>query len=280
MRELLQALCNPDVPFLRNAFIAGMLASVAFGIMGSYVIARRISYIAAAIAHCVLGGIGVALYLQKEAGLTWLEPMYGAVISALLAALIIGLVSLYAREREDSIIGALWASGMAIGILFLAKTSGYVDPSSYLLGSILLIGEQDLWFILALDVLVATIGLVFYNKLVAVCFDEEFARLRGVHVEAFYLLLLCLTALTVVLLVSVVGIVMVIALLTLPAAVAGHFTRRMWQMMAVAVLLCMAFTATGLGLSYAYDLPSGATIILIGGGVYLLVMLGRRLPRR
>ena len=280
MGEFIAALRSPDIPFLRYAFAAGMLASVAFGVVGTYVIARRISYIAAAVAHCVLGGIGVALYLQKEAGLTWCRPMYGAIASALVAAVVIGLVSLYAREREDTVIGAVWAVGMATGVLFLAKTSGYVDPSSYLLGNILMISRQDLWFVAGLDVAVVGLGLLFYNKLVAVCFDEEFARLRGVRVEVYYLLLLCMTALTVVLLVNVVGIVMVIALLTLPAAVAGQFSRRMWQMMALAVLFCMAFTGVGLGFSYAYELPSGATIILLGGGVYLLVIVGHYLVRR
>jgi len=110
-----------------------------------------------------------------------------------------------------------------------------------------------------------------------VCFDEEFARLRGVRVELFYLLLLCLTALTVALLVNVVGIVMVIALLTLPAAVAGHFSHRLWQMMALAVGFCMLFTAAGIGVSYVYNLPTGPTIILLAGAAYLAVTAGRRL---
>ncbi len=280
MAEFLQALTDPNVPFLRYALIAGMLASVAFGMVGSYVVARRISYIAGAIAHSVLGGIGAGLYLQQAKGLHWCHPMGGAVIAALASALIIGLVSLYARQREDTVIGAIWATGMAVGLLLLAKTPGYVDPMSYLFGNILLISPTDLWLVLGLDVLVVVLAVFFYNKFLAVCFDQEFARMRGVRVELYYLLLLALTALTVVLLVSVVGIVLVIALLTLPAAVAGHLSRRLWQMMVLGVVLCMTFIVTGLAGSYVYDLPSGPVIIMVAAVVYLAALVGRRVWAR
>jgi len=280
MGELFRALGDPDFAFLRYAFLAGVAASVAFGVVGTYVVARRITYIAGAIAHCVLGGIGAALYLREAVGLRWFHPMYGAVASALLAAVVIGLVTLYAHEREDTVIGALWAIGMAVGLLFLARTPGYVDPMSYLFGNILLVSHADLWAVLVLDVVVVGLAAFFYNDLLAVCFDEEFARLRGVRVGVYYMLLLCLTALTVVLLVRIVGIVMVIALLTLPAAAAGHFARRIWQMMVLAAALCMLFTVAGLGYSYVHDLPSGPVIIVIAGAVYLAVAAGTRLRRR
>jgi zinc transport system permease protein len=280
MTEFLQALVDPAFPMLRYALLAGLLASVALGIIGTYVVTRRISSIAGAISHSVLGGIGAALYLQVTAGWAWCHPMYGAVIAALLSALVIGLVSLYAKQREDTVIGALWAVGMAVGLLFIARTPGYVDPMSYLFGNILFISRSDLWLVLGLDVLVAGLGVTLYNKFLAVCFDPEFAELRGVRVKSYYLLLLCLTALTVVLLVRVVGIVLVIALLTLPAAVAGHFARRLWHMMALAVLACMVFVTVGLGISYPYDLPSGPVIIVLAAGVYLFVAVGRRLLGR
>ena len=280
MTEFLQALLDPAAPFLRNAFVAGILASVAFGIMGAYVVARRITYIAGAIAHCVLGGLGAAVYCNGALGIAWIQPMHGAIAAALLAALVIGIVSQHGRQREDALIGALWAIGMAVGLLFFYKTPGYVDPMSYLFGDILLISKGDLRLILGLDAVVVALALLFYNKFLAVCFDEEFAELRGVNTRLYYLLLLCLTALTVVLLVPVVGIVMVIALLTLPAAVAAQFSLRIWQMMALSVALCMAFTACGLATSYAWDLPSGSTIILFGGGAYVGVVCVRRLRRR
>ena len=282
MSEFWGALVDPDVAFLRYAFVAGLLASVPFGVIGTYVVARRISYIAGAIAHCALGGIGTAIYLQYRFG--WQEydflPLCGALAQALLAAAIIGLVTLYSEEREDTVIGAVWAVGMAQGLLFIAKTPGYVDPMSYLFGGIVYVSRGDLLVIGAITIVVVALALFFYNKLVAVCFDEEFARLRGVRVEAYYLMLVGLTAVTVVLLVRVVGIVMVIALLTLPAAVAGHFSRRIGHMMVVAVVCCMLFSSAGLAVSYTYELPSGPTIILIGGMAYLLAVGGARCVRR
>jgi zinc transport system permease protein len=275
-----QALADPDLAFLRYAFLAGMLSSIAFGITGTYVVTRRIAAIAGAISHCVLGGIGAALYLGVVHGWTWLLPIYGAIAAALVAAVLIGLVSLYARQREDTVIGAMWAIGMAVGVIFIKITPGYSpDIMSYLFGDILLITRSDLVLVLLLDAVVVGLCVLFYPKLLAVCFDEEFTKLRGVRTEVYYLLLLCLTALTVVLLMRVVGLIMVIALLTLPAAVAGHFTRRMGAMMGLAVVFCMGFTGIGLGYSYVRNLPSGAVIIVFAGLVYLAVVGGSRLRK-
>ena len=265
-----------EFPFLRHAVIAGVLAGVACGVVGTYVVVRRISYIAGAIAHCVLAGLGIARYLQVVHN--WpVQPHHGAVLAAVAAAVIIGLVNLHAREREDTVIGAVWAIGMAVGILFIAVTPGYhEDLMSYLFGNILLIGRGDLWAMALLDGVVLLLGLGLYPYFEAVCFDEEFARLRGLRVELYVLLLLILIALTVVLLVSVVGIVLVIALLTLPAAIAGQFTKTLRGMMALAAALAVVFTTSGLALSYTPDLPAGATTIVIAGATYLLVLLVRR----
>jgi zinc transport system permease protein len=189
---------------------------------------------------------------------------------ALLAAVILTVVSLRAKEREDSIIGALWAGGMAIGLLFIARTPGYFDPMSYLFGNILLITKNDLFFVIVLDFVILVVVGIFYNKFLAICFDEEFARLRGLKTHWLYLLLLCLTALTIVLLVRIVGIIMVIALLTLPAAIAGNFARSIGQMMLIASLICALCIVSGLGISYSLDLPSGSVIILLATSAYLL----------
>ena len=177
--------------------------------------------------------------------MAWCNPIYGALAAALLSAIIIGLVSLYARQREDTVISAVWAVGMAIGLVFFAKTPGYVDPMSYLFGNILLISRTTCGWWQAWTWWSWPLGWASIRSCWRLCFDEEFAELRGVRVKSIILLLLCLTALTVVLLVRVVGIVLVIALLTLPAAVAGHFARQLWQMMALAVLCCMAFVTAG-----------------------------------
>jgi len=266
---------------LQNALLAGLIASIACGVVGSYVVTRRITYVAGGVAHCTLGGMGVARYLNEVHGWTALHPLHGAIASALAAAMIIGWVSLRAKQREDTVISALWAIGMAVGILFIARTPGYAeDLMSYLFGNILLVSRGDLFLIVALDVLVVGLGVLFYNKFLAVCFDSEFARLRGISVEFYYLLLLCLTALTVVVLVMVVGLVMVIALLTLPVAVAGHFAGRLWQIMLLAIMISIGLTTGGLVLSYDAELPPGATMIALAGALYLLVVAGARLIKR
>jgi len=267
--------------FLQNALWAALLASVACGMVGSFVVVRRITYIAGGIAHSVLGGMGAALYLKATCGPAWLHPLHGAVAAALAAALVIGLVSLHARERSDTVIGAVWAIGMALGVLFIARTPGYdQDLLSYLFGNILFVSGDDLWLLAALDTVVLMGGILFYNQLVAISFDAEFARLRGVRVDLHYLLLLCLTALTVVLLTTVVGVILVIALLTLPAATAARFTRSLWQMMAVAAGLSALVSVGGLAISYGPELPAGATIILLAGLVYLVTVAGHGLVRR
>lgn len=265
--------------FLQYALLTGLLASIACGIMGSYVVTRRITYIAGSIAHSVLGGLGAARYAQVVHGWHWFSPLYGAIAAAVAAALIIGVVSLYAREREDTVIGAVWAIGMSAGILFIFRTPGYdQDLMSYLFGNILMVSARDLWLIAGLDLVIVTLTLVFFRKFMAVCFDEEFARLQGVSVELYYFLLLCMTALTVVLLVTVVGIVMVIALLTIPVAIAGHAARRMGSLMILSVILTAFFTTSGLFVSYSADLPAGATTIMIAGMVYFCVLILTRIP--
>ena len=267
--------------FLQYALITGILSSVACGVVGSYITVRRITYIAGAIAHSTLGGMGLARFLERNAGWTFLSPIHGAVFAALLAAIIIGLVSLYGKEREDTVLSAVWAIGMALGILVLTKTAGYnEDLMSYLFGNILMVRKTDLLLIGGLDVIVVAMSFLFYNQLEAVCFDEEYARLRGVSVEIFYILLLCLTALTIVTLLQIVGIVMVIALLSLPAATAAIFSRQLWQTILLASGLTLIYMIGGLGISYRPDLPAGATIILFAGCVYLIVVVLRPVLKR
>lgn len=278
MTEFFEAVTHPAYGYLRVALMAGLLASVACGVVGSYVVTRRITYIAGSIAHCVLGGMGAARYMQNVHGLTWCTPLIGAMVSAVIAALIIGYVTLRAKEREDTVIGALWAIGMAIGILFIQKTPGSPeDLMSYLFGSIVMVRTVDLWLLVVLDVVIVAVVAWLYHPLLGVCFDAEFARLRGLPVETYYLLLLCLTALTVVLLISVVGVVLVIALLTLPVAIAGTFCRTLLRMMILSVFICMVLTTTGLAVSFGPDLPAGATTIVLAGAAYLVVLGGGRI---
>lgn len=262
--------------FLQNALLTGVLASVACGIIGTYVVVRRISYIADGIAHTVLGGMGAALYLNRVYHWHGVIPLYGALVAALIAAVIIGLVSLRAKQREDTAISALWAIGMAVGIIFISRTPGYnEDLMGYLFGNILMVSTSDLWMLAGLDVLIVISGLLFYNQFLAVCFDQEFAGLRGLRVEVFYLLLLGLAALTVVLLSTVVGIVMVVAMLTLPIGIAALFCRSLWGMMVISTILCATFTTCGLAVSYGPDYPAGATTIILAGAAYLAAIMAK-----
>ena len=272
MMEFLQALL--DYGFLQKALLGGLLASIGCGIMGSYVVVKRIGFLAGGISHAVLGGMGAALFYG-------FSPLGGALGAALVAALLIGWISLRWKEREDTLIGALWAVGMAIGIIFISKTPGYsVNLMSYLFGNILMVPQQDIWMMAMMDVLVLVTVMLVYRQFLAVSFDEEFARLRGVPVTFFYLLLLCMVALTVVLLIQVVGLILVIALLTLPAAIAAQYLHSLGRMMLAASLLGAIFTTLGLALAYGLDLPAGATIILVAGLAYLLSTVFNQLSRR
>ena len=267
MSETLQAFVEHR--FLQYALLAGLLAAVPCGVVGSWVVIRRISYMAGGIAHSVLAGLGLAHWLRIVHGATWITPMGGAVAAALLAALVIGWVGVHLRQREDTVIGAVWSSGMALGVVFIGLTPGYTtDLMSYLFGNILMVTAGDLWLMGALAATVLAVAGAFHRQLLAVSFDAEFAELQGVPVARFTYLLLALTALTVVVLVSVVGIILVIALLTLPAATANLFARRLGRMMAGAVAICAVLTAGGLLLSYGPDLPAGAVTILLAGLVW------------
>jgi zinc transport system permease protein len=253
--------------FMRNALVAGLLAAIACGVVGVYVVVKKIVFISGGIAHASFGGIGLGYLLG-------INPVIGAMFFTLASAVIIGLVNRRTKLPEDTAIGILWAMGMALGVIFIGLAPGYVpDLFSYLFGNILTVPYNDLIFMLALDVIIVIIVIAFYRGFLALSFDEEFGTVIGVPVEALYLLLLCMIALTIVVLIRVVGIILVIALLTVPAALAKQFTYDLKKMMLLSVLFGAIFTFGGLWLSFVLDLASGATIILLSG-VVLLVTFG------
>lgn len=280
MNDFFAALANPDVPFIRNALFVGLLSSIPFGIIGSITVVKRMTYIAGAVSHSVLGGIGLALYLGTVHGVAVFSPMAGAFFFALFVGGIISYAVISKHERLDTIIGIVWATGMALGLLLFSITPGYVDPMSYLFGNILLTSHNDLYLILGLNLLIISATVVFYNQLLAVAFDEEFARVRGVNVTFFQTLTIMLISLTVLLMITMVGIVMVIALLTIPPAIAGLLTVRLKNMMALSAVFCMVITAGGLMVSFAAHLPTGSVTILLAGVLYLFVMLGKKFLSR
>jgi zinc transport system permease protein len=260
--------------FMRNALLAGLLASVACGVVGVYVVVKKIVSISGGIAHASFGGIGLGYLLG-------ISPVIGAMFFTLVSAIGMGLVTRRTKLPEDTAIGILWAMGMALGVIFIGLTPGYVpDLFSYLFGNILTVPSSDLIFMLALDIIIVIIVIALYKGFLALSFDEEFGTVAGAPIEALYLLLLCMIALTIVVLIRVVGIILVIALLTVPAALAKQFTHDLRKMMLLSVFFGAIFTFGGLWLSFVLDLASGATIILLSGIVMLTTFGINRLRRK
>ena len=255
--------------FMRNALLAGLLVSISCGIIGTLVVVNRIVFISGGIAHAAFGGVGLGFFYG-------FSPFLGAAAFASGVSLIMGAVSLKNKHRADTIIGVLWAIGMAVGIVLIDLTPGYhVDLMSYLFGSILAVPAADLWLMLPLDGFILLAVLLFYKEFVALSYDEEFAFVMGVPVKTLYLLLLGMTAFSIVMIIRVVGLILVIALLTIPPFIAEKYTRSLGHMMLLSSILSICFTFFGLWLSYIFDITSGATIILVAGvGFFLLSDLG------
>lgn len=264
-------------PFLLMALAAGLAASFASGVVGSFVVVKRIVSMSGSIAHAVLGGMGIFLWLKRIYGFDFLSPLQGALVSGLIFALLMGWIHLKYKEREDTVIAAIWATGMSIGVIFIALTPGYnVELLNFLFGNILWVSSSDLALLLALDALIAIIVALFYRRFLAICFDEEQALLQKVPVHSLYLLLLCLVSVAVVLLIQAVGAILVISMLAIPAAIAGTLTPTLARMMVIATLLGALFTVIGLYVSYALNWPPGATISVVAAAFYVLNLFRKR----
>ncbi|OCL87762.1 MULTISPECIES: metal ABC transporter permease [Arcobacteraceae] len=243
--------------FIQNAIIAGVLISIAAGVIGSLVVVNKITFLTGGIAHSAYGGIGIAIFLG-------IPVLFGATVFAILTAILIAIITLKNRSRVDAIIGMMWASGMAIGIVFIDLTPGYnVDLMSYLFGSIIAVSLSDLYYMIALDIFIIAIIAIFYKEILAVSYDSEFAYLRGINVKFFYTLILILSALCVVAAIKAVGLILVIALLTIPTYLAEAFSNKLSTMMILSSVLATIFTLSGLAISYLYDISSGASIVMI-----------------
>ena len=264
---------SPDFDILRNAYILTAVASVTFGVIGAFVVARRIGYLTGSIAHSAFGGVGVGLWFKQcvETGALgvmgiaalftstekdalnlcekwsgFIDPVLSALLFSILAALLVDWVRRNAQEREETILGAIWAIGAAAGLLFLEQVKGYVSATTYLFGDVLLVSSLDVNLTFILSAVIILLILFNFKKLEAVCFDEEYAELRGVNVRAQNRLLLVLAAATVVLLMRVVGMALIVALLTLPAAAVCRFTKRLGSTIIGSIVVC--FVGSWLGI--------------------------------
>jgi len=256
-----------DFEFIRNALVAGILTSIICGVIGSLVVVNRLVFLSGGIAHSAYGGIGLAFFMG------W-PYMVGAIGFSFIASMIMAMVSHSSKERADTIIGVLWAMGMAMGILLLDITPGYnVDLMSYLFGSILSVPRSDLIAMAIICVVILLLVSYYFRDLMAMSYDEEFARIRGVPVRFLYYLLIGMVAVSVVMVVQVVGLILVIALLTIPPSIAEKYTKSLAMMMVYSCLLGAIFTMGGLWLSYRFDLTSGAAIISLAGVTFFLSLL-------
>ena len=252
--------------FIQNAIIAGILVSIASGVIGSLVVVNRMVFLSGGVAHTAYGGIGLAVYFG-------FPIFFGASLFAIVAALFMAYITLHQRERMDTFIGLIWAVGMAIGVILIDLTPGYnVDLLSYLFGSILAVSQEDIYYMSALVAAIVVIVTLRYRDILAVSYDSEYAALRGINVPFFYTLILVMSALTVVIAIKVVGLILVIALLTIPIYIAEKISNSLGAMMIVSGVLSTIFTLAGLFLSYQYDLTSGATIIMVSA-ISLVIFL-------
>lgn len=276
MQEILELL---QLSFVRRMLIAGLLASFSCGIIGTYVVVKKIVFVSGGIAHSTFGGIGLAYYLQYALGWTWFEPLIGAIIFALGSGIILSSNWIRKKVREDSTIGIIWVAGMALGALFIniinTNQMTIQSPSSILFGNILLISQQDLYLMLALDIIIIFTTVLLFRDFQLLTFDETFAKVTGVNVKILNLLLFTLISLTVVILIKIVGVVLILAMLTIPAATSNLFTDNLKDMMTLSVILTLIMTTIGSLISITYDIPPGSTIVLIMFAIFITTLTAK-----
>ena len=250
--------------FMQRALIAAVLVSISCGVVGSYVVIKKIVSLSGAISHAAFGGVGLGYFLG-------VNPVLAAIPFSITSAIAIGGVKQITNISEDTAIGILWSVGMAIGVIFINLTPGYApDLFSYLFGSILTVSNTDLYIMFVLDLVIITIVFLFRREFLAVSFDEEFSNVVGLHALLVYMLLLALVALSVVVLIKVVGVILLIALFTIPAAISKQYTYNLRNLMILATILAIILTSLGLILSFIFDLASGATIVMVLAAAFLI----------
>ncbi len=256
--------------FARNALTAGLLAGIICGIIGALVVVNRIVFLSGGIAHSAYGGIGMAFYFN------W-PYMAGAIGFSFAAAMIMAMISIGAKHRADTVIGVVWAVGMASGVIFTDLTPGYnADMMSYLFGGILAVSKSDIQCMLAAAVIITGIVTFRYRDLLALSYDEEFARIRGIPTRALYFIMIGMTAIAVVLIIRITGLILVIALLTIPPFIMEKRAKSLAGMMAGSGILGSAFIFVGLWLSWKFNLTSGAAVIMVGGTTFFLSLMAER----
>ena len=257
--------------FFQHALLGSLLASIACGVVGTYIVARRLVFISGGLTHASFGGIGIGLY-------TGISPILSAAVFAILSALGVEWLGKRRDMREDSAIAVFWALGMAVGVMFTFLSPGFApDLSAYLFGNILTITQGDLILLACVAGLLAVFFILFRHPIVQVAFDREFARSQGLPVRALEYVLMMFIALTIVACLRMVGIVLVISLLTIPQMTANLFSHRfhriVWLSIGIGYLSCLG----GLYLSFQENIPSGASIIFFSILIYVVCKVGKSL---
>lgn len=270
--EFLSAVFDPSLSFLRNSVIVALLSSFSAGIVGSFVVANRMSYIVGSVSHSTIGGVGLSFFLGTVAGIDIVSPSIGGLLFAIISGFVISFFYLWGKERVDTAISLVWIVGMSLGVMFASLTPRFSELTSYLFGSILLISEEDVLYIMVITALVMVIISLFYHQFVLTCFDKDFSKTRGIPPEVFLTVLILLISVTVFSLIKTVGVILSIALITLPSAISNLFANKIARIIPLSVLIASVSQIVGIWISYELDLPAGVVISLLLGTVYTIAL--------
>lgn len=277
MTDLLSYL---EIPLIQNMFWATILACLLCGVVGTYVVVNRMVSVTGGIAHTTFGGVGFAYYAMSVLMVSWMTPMLGALMFSVAAAIIMVVCKKIDDLREDSVIGALWAVGMAMGVMFMCYMDrSVIVPSSYesiLFGNMLLIDSAKLKIMAVVTVLVLLTAALLFRDLRILTFDSTFAKISGIRVNALDLILHILVAVSCVMVANVVGIIMIMALMTIPAAIGCLVSKNLIGTMVAATFFASTLSILGLFLSLTADTPPGATVVLIIGAMFVIMLIVKK----
>lgn len=268
--------------FLIMSLLSSILAAVSAGIVGTFVVIKRIAFLTGSLSHAILGGMGLFLFLQRTYDLPYLTPGLGAFVTAVISAFILSIGHYKLKEREDTLISIIWSFGMSIGIIFLGITPGTsIDLLNYLFGNLLWSTNTDIFILCGLVITVTLFATGHYHELVALCFDEKQASLSGVDCKKLFIKLLILIGIVTVFLIKTVGAILVMSMLTIPSATACHFAKNVKGVIYLSITLGVFYSTAGVILAYLLNWPPGATITLLASVAYSATKLGtfKRLKR-
>ena len=256
-----------EYDFLTNAFIASILSGITCGIVGSYIVTRRIVFLSSGITHASFGGLGIALY----AGI---DPLLGALTFASASSIGIEFASRRGSIREDSVVGIIWSMGMAIGALFMSLRPGYAtDLTSYLFGNILLVTPQNIIWLSILTVALIIGSIIWLRRLMYITFDEEYAKSQGINTTLVAYIMAVVIAISIVLSIKVMGIILLLSLITIPTVIANDITKDFKMITPLSAIIAVVGNIAGFILSYEYDIPTGSCIIFILVVLLIIVKL-------